>query len=61
MGNPRPMGNPYPNPSKPVPMAWGTGLLGLGYGLAWETPGLPVSFPTPDILTVFLSWSVSLP
>ena len=32
-----------PNPRKPT----GTGFRGLGSGLAWDTPGLPVLFPSP--------------
>jgi len=37
--------NPYPYPLKPAPVSAGTGFRGYGYGLPWNTPGLPVLFP----------------
>jgi hypothetical protein len=40
----------YPYTDKPVPAPMGTGLLGLGYGLARKTPGLPVENPIWSIM-----------
>ena len=33
---------------KPVPVTTGTGFYGYGYGFLWDTPGLPVTFPSGD-------------
>lgn len=40
--------NPYPYTQITRTRDTGTGLLGLGYGLAENTPGLPVVIPSYD-------------
>jgi len=42
----KPAATRHPHPSKTVPQHVGTGKLGLGCGLLWKTPGLPVPIPT---------------
>jgi len=34
--------------TKPIPVCTGMGFHGYGYGFLWNTPGLPVQFPTSD-------------
>ena len=48
--------NPYPYLPKPVPVTRGAGFLGLWYGLARKTPGLPMPIPNPWSLP----WKVNL-
>ena len=46
-------------PRKPTPVNAGGGFHGYGYGLAWDTPGLPVLFPTSTQPQFDQSWGTS--
>ena len=48
--------NPCPQPGKPLPSKPRVGFEGYRYGLAWDTPGLPMVLPTLHSYSDFFSW-----